>query len=58
VKGNELPSIEKINWIAQVIDRYQKEIETLRGQIRPKTPPAMKEQRKKETSMQLQEIEK
>jgi hypothetical protein len=28
-QGNELPAAEKIDQIAQAIDRYQKEIETL-----------------------------
>jgi hypothetical protein len=57
-QGNELPATEKIDQIAQAIDQYQKEIETLRGQIRPTTPPAVKEQRKQEATIQLQELEK
>jgi archaellum component FlaC len=57
-QGNELPAIEKINQIAQAIDQYQKDIETLSGQVRPTTPPAVKEQRKQEATMQLQELEK
>jgi hypothetical protein len=57
-QGNELPAAENIDQIAQAIDQYQKEIKTLHGQIRPTTPPAMKEQRKQEATMQLQELEK
>ena len=52
-QGNELPAEAKINQIAQAIDQYQKEIETLRRQIRPTTPPKVKEQRKKEATIQL-----
>jgi len=57
-QGNELLAAEKIDQIVQAIDQYQKEIETLRGQIRPTTPPAVKEQRKQEATIQLQELEK
>jgi hypothetical protein len=57
-QGSELPSAEKIDQIAQEIDQYQKKIETLHGQIRPTTPPPVKEKRKQEAEMQLQELEK
>ena len=57
-QGNELLAAEKIDEIVQAIDQYQKEIETLRGQIRPTTPQAVKEQRKQEATIQLQELEK
>jgi hypothetical protein len=57
-QGSELPVAEKIDRIAHAIDQYQKEIETLHGQIRPTTPPAVKEQRKQEATTQLQELEK
>ena len=57
-QGSELQAAENIDQIAQAIDQYQKEIETLHGQIRPTTPPAVKEQRKKEATVQLQELEK
>jgi DNA anti-recombination protein RmuC len=57
-QGSELPAAEKIDQIAQAIDQYQKEIETLRGQIRPTTPPTVKVQRKQEATVQLQELEK
>jgi FtsZ-binding cell division protein ZapB len=56
-QGNELPVAEKIDQIVQAIDQYQKEIENLREQLTPTTPPAVKEQRKQEATMQLQEIE-
>ena len=46
MQGNELPAAEKIDQIAQAIDQYQKEIETLRRKIRPTTPPTVKEQQK------------
>jgi hypothetical protein len=46
VQGRELPATEKIDQIAQALDQYQKEIETLWGQIRPTTPPTMREKRK------------
>ena len=52
-QGNELPAAEKIDWIAQAIDQYQKEIETLNGHIRLKTPPTVKEKRKEDVGMQL-----
>jgi hypothetical protein len=42
-QGNELPAVEKIDQIAQAIDQYQKEIETLCGWIRLTTPPPVKE---------------
>jgi hypothetical protein len=58
VQGNEPPVAEKIDQIAQAIDQYQKEIETLRRQIRPTTPPSVKEKMKKEEAMQLQDLEK
>jgi hypothetical protein len=40
---SELLVTEKINQIAQAIVQYQKDIETLRGNIRPTTPPTVKE---------------
>jgi len=43
VQGSELPAEEKIDQIAHAIDKYQKEIETLCGQIRPTTPPTVNE---------------
>jgi hypothetical protein len=52
-QGSELPMAKKIDHIAQAIDQYQKEIKTLHGQIRPTTPPAVKEQRKQEATVQL-----
>jgi hypothetical protein len=58
VQGSELPAVEKIDRIVHAIDQYQKEIETLHGQIRPTNPPAVKEQRKQEATVQLQELEK
>jgi cell fate (sporulation/competence/biofilm development) regulator YlbF (YheA/YmcA/DUF963 family) len=39
------------------MDQYQREIENLREKPTPTTPPAVKEQRKQEATMQLQEIE-
>jgi hypothetical protein len=57
-QGSKLLAVENIEQIVQAIDQYQKEIETLRGHIRPTTPPAVKEQRKQEATMQLQELEK
>jgi hypothetical protein len=42
-QGSELPMAEKIDQIAQAINQYQKEIETLRGHIIPTTPPSIKE---------------
>jgi hypothetical protein len=56
-QGNELPVAGKIDQIAQAIDQYQKEIENLREQLTPTTPLAVKEQRKQEATMQLQEME-
>jgi FtsZ-binding cell division protein ZapB len=41
-QGNELPAAEKIDQIAQAIARYQKEIEDLREQLTPTTPPSSK----------------
>jgi hypothetical protein len=32
----------------QAIDQYQKEIENLQEQLTPRTPPSVKEKRKKE----------
>jgi hypothetical protein len=57
-QGSELPAAEIIDQIMQVIDQYQKEIETLCGQIIPTTPPEVKVQRKQEAKVQLQELEK
>jgi hypothetical protein len=57
-RRNELPATENIDHMAQAIDQYQKEIETLCGQIRPTTPPPVKDKRKKEATIQLQELEK
>jgi hypothetical protein len=56
-KNDELIAVEKIDQIAQAIDQYQKEIENLREHLTPTTPPTVKEQRKQEVTMQLQEIE-
>jgi predicted nucleic acid-binding Zn-ribbon protein len=55
---DELTATEKIDQIAQEIDQYQKEIENLREQLTPTTPPAVKEKRKQEAVEQLQEIER
>jgi hypothetical protein len=57
-QGNELPTAEKIDWIAQEISQYQKDIEDLREQLTPTTPPTVKEQRRQATTTQLQEMEK
>jgi hypothetical protein len=54
---DELTTTKKIDQIAQAIDQYQKEIENLREQLTPTTPPAVREQRKQEATEQLQEIE-
>jgi hypothetical protein len=58
MEGNELPATEKIDQIAQAIVQYQKEIGDLREQLTPTTPPAVKEQRRQATTMQIQEMEK
>jgi hypothetical protein len=52
-QGNELPVERKIDQIVQAIDQYQKEIENLREQLTPTTPPTVKEQRKQEATVQL-----
>jgi hypothetical protein len=57
MQGNELPVAEKIDQIEQAIEQYQKELETLRENLTPTTPPAVKEKRKQEATTQLQEIE-
>jgi polyhydroxyalkanoate synthesis regulator protein len=57
MQGNELPVAGNIDQIAQAIDQYQKEIENLREQLTPTTPPEVKEQRKQEETTQLQEME-
>jgi hypothetical protein len=57
-QGSELPAAENIDQIAQKIDQYQKEIETLCGHIRPTTPLAIKDHRKQEATVKLQELEK
>jgi cell division FtsZ-interacting protein ZapD len=54
---NELPVARKIDQIAQAIDEYQKENENLCEHLTPTTPPAMKEQRKQEEIVQVQEME-
>jgi hypothetical protein len=54
---DELTVAENIDHIAHAIDQYQKEIENLHEQLTPTTPPAVKEQRNQEATMQLQEIE-
>jgi chromosome segregation ATPase len=56
-QSEEITAAENIDRIAQAIDQYQKEIENLREQLIPTTPPAVKEQRKQEATTQLQEIE-
>jgi hypothetical protein len=44
---------EKIDQIAQAIDQYHKETKNIREQLTLTTPPAVKEQRKKEATMQI-----
>jgi cob(I)alamin adenosyltransferase len=44
-RGNHTTA-ENIDWIVQEIDQYQKEIENIREQLTPTTPPAVKEKRK------------
>ena len=58
VQGSEIPVEEKIDRIVHAIDQYQKEIETLCGQIRPTNPPTVKKKRKQEATTQLQKLEK
>jgi hypothetical protein len=47
---DELPATEKIDQIAQTIDQYQKEIENLCEQLKPTTPPEVREKRKQEAT--------
>ena len=54
---DEITAAKKIDRIAQEIDQYQKEIENIQEHLTPTTPPVVKEQRKKEATMQLQDIE-
>ena len=54
----ELTATETIDQIAQRIDQYQQEIENLREQLTPTTPPKVREQRKQEAIEQIQEIER
>jgi prophage maintenance system killer protein len=55
---DEITAVENIVQIAKVIDQYQKEIENLWEKLTPTTPPLVKEKRKQEAMVQLQEIEK
>jgi hypothetical protein len=52
-----LTVVEKIDQIAQEIDQYQKEIENLQEHLTPTTPPEVREQRKKEATREVQEID-
>jgi hypothetical protein len=54
---DEITSAKNIDQIVQAIDQYQKEIDNLWETLTPTTPPTVKEQRKQEETMQLQEIE-
>jgi hypothetical protein len=49
-QSEEFATTKKIDRIAQEIDQYQKEIENLREQLTPTTPPTIKEQRKQEAT--------
>jgi polyhydroxyalkanoate synthesis regulator protein len=42
----------------QTIDQYRQEIEHLREQLIPTTPPEVKEQRKQEAAAQIEEMER
>jgi hypothetical protein len=55
----ESPSTEeKLNNISQTIDHYRKQIEELKEKLTPTTPPEVREQRKEEVALQLEELEK
>jgi hypothetical protein len=49
----EITATKKIDQIVQAIYQYQKEIENLREQLTPTTPPTVKDQRKQEATTQL-----
>jgi hypothetical protein len=48
---------ENIYQVVQTINQYQQEIEHLQEQLKPTTPPEVKEQRKQEATTQIKEIE-
>jgi hypothetical protein len=48
---------EKINLIAQTIDQYKQEIEELKERLNPTTPPEVREKRKQEFALQIDEME-
>jgi FtsZ-binding cell division protein ZapB len=58
VQATERSAEEKINLIVQTIDQYRKEIEELKENLNPMTPPEVREQRKAEVALQLAEMEK
>jgi FtsZ-binding cell division protein ZapB len=49
---------EKINLISQTIYQYKQEIEDLKEKINPMTPPEVREHRKQEVALQIDEMEK
>jgi hypothetical protein len=49
---------QKIDQIVQTIDQYRQEIENLREQLIPTTPPEVKEQRKHEAVGKMEEMER
>jgi DNA repair exonuclease SbcCD ATPase subunit len=54
----ELTTMQKIDQIVQTIDQYRQEIEHLREQLIPTTPPEVKEKRKQEATTQIEEMER
>lgn len=57
MQEEEITMEEKIDKIVQEIDQYQKEIENIKEKLTPTTPLVVKEKRKQEETMELQEIE-
>jgi hypothetical protein len=49
---------EKLKLISQTIEHYRQDIEELKENMTPTTPPEVREKRKQEASLQLAELEK
>jgi predicted nucleic acid-binding Zn-ribbon protein len=58
VQAEKKSAEEKLNLIAQTINKYRKEIEEIKEKLNPTTPLKVREQRKQEVSFQIGEMEK
>jgi len=58
VQAKKKSAEEKLNLIAQTINKYRKEIEEIKEKLNPTTPLKVREQRKQEVSFQIGEMEK